>query len=170
MLIKYLKPYWFFAILAPLCMIAEVCIDLMQPKLMSNIVDIGVVNQDISYIISTGITMLLLVLVGCAGGVLSGVFAGIASQSFGKDLRDQVFSKVMSFSLQQTDAFTTGSLITRLTNDVTAVQDLVAMALRMFVRAPLSFIGGHCYDADAPCGFRWCCCFHCRRLLMVWFC
>ena len=142
MLIKYLKPYWFFAILAPLCMIAEVCIDLMQPKLMSNIVDIGVVNQDISYIISTGITMLLLVLVGCAGGVLSGVFAGIASQSFGKDLRDQVFSKVMSFSLQQTDEFTTGSLITRLTNDVTAVQDLVAMALRMFVRAPLSFIGG----------------------------
>ncbi len=141
-LAKYLKPYWIFALLAPLTMIGEVAIDLMQPKLMAKIVNEGVIGQDLALIISTGITMLVLTAIGGVFGVLSAAFASNAAQRFGNDLRNDAFKKVMSLSLQQTDKFTTGSLVTRLTNDINAVQDLVAMMLRMFVRAPMQFIGG----------------------------
>ena len=141
-LAKYLKPYWIFAILAPLTMIGEVSIDLMQPKLMAKIVNEGVIGQDLALIISTGILMLGLTAVGGLFGILSAAFASNAAQRFGNDLRNDAFRKVMSLSLQQTDKFTTGSLVTRLTNDINAVQDLVSMALRMFVRAPMQFLGG----------------------------
>ena len=141
-LAKYLKPYWFFAILAPLTMIGEVSIDLLQPKLMSKIVNEGVIGHDTALIITTGILMLGLVAVGGCFGILSAAFASNAAQSFGNDLRNDAFDKVMHLSLQQTDKFTTGSLVTRLTNDITAVQDMVSMILRMFVRAPMQFIGG----------------------------
>jgi len=141
-LAKYLKPYWIFAILAPLTMIGEVTIDLMQPKLMAKIVNQGVIGQDLALIISTGILMLGLTAVGGLFGILSAAFASNAAQRFGNDLRNDAFKKVMSLSLQQTDKFTTGSLVTRLTNDINAVQDFVAMLLRMFVRAPMQFIGG----------------------------
>lgn len=141
-LAKYLKPYWIFAILAPLTMIGEVYIDLLQPKLMAKIVNEGVIGHDIALIITTGILMLGLVAVGGCFGILSAAFASNAAQSFGNDLRNDAFDKVMHLSLQQTDKFTTGSLVTRLTNDITAVQDMVAQILRMFVRAPMQFIGG----------------------------
>lgn len=141
-LAKYLKPYWIFAILAPLTMVGEVFIDLLQPKLMSKIVNEGVIGHDTALIITTGILMLGLVAVGGCFGILSAAFASNAAQSFGNDLRNDAFDKVMHLSLQQTDKFTTGSLVTRLTNDITAVQDMVAMILRMFVRAPMQFIGG----------------------------
>ena len=141
-LAKYLKPYWLFAILAPLTMIGEVAIDLMQPKLMAKIVDEGVIGSDMALIITTGLTMLGLVAVGGLFGILSAAFASNAAQRFGNDLRNDAFKKVMSLSLQQTDKFTTGSLVTRLTNDINAVQDFVAMLIRMFVRAPMQFIGG----------------------------
>lgn len=141
-LAKYLKPYWIFAILAPLTMVGEVFIDLLQPKLMAKIVNEGVIGHDVALIISTGITMLALVACGGLFGILSAAFASNAAQSFGNDLRNDVFDKVMHLSLQQTDKFTTGSLVTRLTNDITAVQDMVSQILRMFVRAPMQFIGG----------------------------
>ncbi len=141
-LAKYLKPYWLFALLAPLTMIGEVAIDLMQPKLMSKIVNEGVIGHDMALIITTGLTMLGLVAVGGLFGILSAAFASNAAQSFGNDLRADAFKKVMSLSLQQTDKFTTGSLVTRLTNDITQVQQFIAMLIRMFVRAPMQFIGG----------------------------
>ncbi len=141
-LAKYLKPYWLFAILAPLTMIGEVAIDLMQPRLMASIVNEGVIGQDMALIITTGITMLVLTAIGGLFGILSAAFASNAAQRFGNDLRNDADKKVMSLSLQQTDKFTTGSLVTRLTNDINAVQDLVSMLLRMFVRAPMQFIGG----------------------------
>ncbi len=141
-LAKYLKPYWLFAILAPLTMIGEVSIDLMQPKLMAKIVNEGVMGQDMALIISTGLTMLGLVAIGAVFGILSAAFASNAAQRFGNDLRNDAFKKVMSLSLQQTDKFTTGSLVTRLTNDINAVQDFIAMLIRMFVRAPMQFVGG----------------------------
>lgn len=141
-LAKYLKPYWLFALLAPLTMIGEVAIDLMQPKLMSKIVNEGVIGHDMALIITTGLTMLGLVAVGGIFGILSAAFASNAAQSFGNDLRNDAFKKVMSLSLQQTDKFTTGSLVTRLTNDINQVQMFVAMLIRMFVRAPMQFIGG----------------------------
>lgn len=141
-LVKYLKPYWFFAILSPILMIGEVAVDLMQPKLMSCIVNEGVLGGDIGLIIETGLLMLGLVVLGGASGFFCAVTATKVSQSFGHDLRVDTYTRVMSLSLEQTDKFTTGSLVTRLTNDISMVQDLVSMVLRMFVRAPLFFIGG----------------------------
>ncbi len=141
-LIKYLKPYWLIAAISPLLMVGEVVVDLMQPKLMSIIVDEGILGGDVGLIIRTGLLMLGLVVLGGASGFLCAVTATYASQSFGNDLRVDTYSRVMGLSLEQTDDFTTGSLVTRLTNDVTTVQDLVSMVLRMFVRAPIFFIGG----------------------------
>ena len=140
--LKYLKKYWYFAVLSPLFMILEVSMDLVQPSLMSRIVDNGIVSGDISLIVELGIQMLIFTLVGCCGGVLSGVFGNMASQNFANDLRKDAFSRVMKMSFQQTDKFTVGSLVTRLTNDITACQDFVGMALRMMVRTLMQFIGG----------------------------
>ncbi|MCI8361438.1 MAG: ABC transporter ATP-binding protein [Clostridiales bacterium] len=123
-------------------MAGEVVFDLLQPRLMSSIVDDGVLNGNMRLILTTGLLMLLFTLIGGLCGVGGAAFGTVAAQNFGNDLRRDLFSRVMGLSLSQTDAFTTGSLVTRLTNDVTAVQDLVSMALRMFVRAPLSFAGG----------------------------
>ncbi len=141
-LMRYLKPYWYFALLSPLVMAGEVIFDLFQPKLMSGIVDEGVLNGNMQVILSTGLLMLLFTFFGGLCGVGGAAFGTAAAQNFGNDLRKDVFSRVMHLSLSQTDDFTTGSLVTRLTNDITAVQELVSMALRMFVRAPMSFIGG----------------------------
>ena len=141
-LMRYLKPYWYFALLSPLVMAGEVIFDLFQPKLMSGIVDEGVLNGNMQVILSTGLLMLLFTFLGGLCGVGGAAFGTAAAQNFGNDLRKDVFSRVMHLSLSQTDDFTTGSLVTRLTNDITAVQELVSMALRMFVRAPMSFIGG----------------------------
>lgn len=141
-LAKYLKPYWLFAILAPLTMIGEVVCDLFQPKLMASIVDDGVLGGNMGLIWTTGVKMLLIVLLGGCLGVASGAFSAYASQSFGRDLRNDAFTRIMNLSPQQTDKFTTGSLVTRMTNDVTMMQDTVNMMLRMVVRAPMQFIGG----------------------------
>lgn len=141
-LIKYLKPYRLFAILAPLTMLGEVAVDLLQPKLMSQIVDDGVLGQDMNVIISTGLKMLLLLILGGASGIGASAFSGVASQSFSRDLRVDVFSRVMGLSFQQTDKFTTGSLVTRLTTDITAIQQLVDFCLRMLVRDSMMFFGG----------------------------
>ncbi len=140
--LSYLKKYWYIAILSPLFMILEVSMDLIQPDLMSKIVDDGVLAGDMDVIIRFGVQMLIFTLIGCLGGILSGVFGNMASQSFSNDLRKDAFAKVMKMSFQQTDKFTTGSLVTRLTNDITACQDFVGMALRMMVRTLMQFIGG----------------------------
>lgn len=138
----YLKKYWYFAVLSPLFMILEVSMDLVQPSLMSQIVDDGITQGNISLIVELGIQMLIFTVIGCCGGVLSGVFGNLAAQNFSNDLRKDAFSKVMKMSFQQTDKFTIGSLVTRLTNDITACQDFVGMALRMMVRTLMQFVGG----------------------------
>ncbi len=140
--LKYLKKYWYFAVLSPLFMILEVSMDLVQPSLMSRIVDDGIVGQNFGIILNLGIQMLIFTLLGCVGGILSGVFGNLAAQNFSNDLRKDAFAKVMKMSFQQTDKFTIGSLVTRLTNDITACQDFVGMALRMMVRTLMQFIGG----------------------------
>lgn len=140
--LKYLKKYWYIAALSPLFMILEVSMDLIQPDLMSRIVDDGVLAENMEIILNVGIQMVIFTVIGCIGGILSGVFGNIAAQSFANDLRKDAFSKVMKMSFQQTDKFTTGSLVTRLTNDITACQDFVGMALRMMVRTLMQFVGG----------------------------
>ncbi|WP_455267742.1 ABC transporter ATP-binding protein [Ruminococcus sp.] len=139
---KYLKPYALFAVLTPLSMVGEVLGDLLQPKLMSKIVDDGVLGQDMDLIIRTGLLMLLVLIGGGACGIAASAFGGVASQSFSRDLRVDVFKRVMGLSFEQTDKFTTGSLVTRLTADITAIQQMVDFLLRMLVRDSLLFFGG----------------------------
>ncbi len=140
----YVKPYIFLAILAPLFMVGEVVVDLMQPTLMSRIVDEGILGEipNIDLILSLGLRMIVLTLCGGLCGAACGFFSNYVAQSFGSDLRNAVFDKVMSLSIEQTDKFTTGSLVTRMTNDVTMCQDFLGMLLRIFVRSPLLFAGG----------------------------
>ena len=145
--LRYLKPYWVFALLCPLAMILEVSMDLLQPTLMSDIVDNGILgdaaaDENLRYVLITGLKMLVFSLIGCFGGIASAAFGTAAAQKMGNDLRKDAFAKVMHMSFQQTDKFTTGSLVTRLTNDITAIQEFVAMSLRMFVRTGMQCIGG----------------------------
>lgn len=139
---KYLKPYWFFALMAPLTMIGEVVMDLVQPMLMADIVNIGLVNGFYDVILTKGVLMLCLSFLGGLFGFASAGFASAASQGFAHDLRKDCFSKIMALSFQQTDSFTTGSLVTRMTNDITMIQQLVNSFIRMFVRMFAFFFGG----------------------------
>lgn len=147
-MLKYIKPYWYFALLAPLFMIGEVVADLFQPDFMSKIVDDGILNEalsieeKISVVLENGLLMILLLVVGGLFGVLSAACASACANNFGNDLRKDVFSKIVNLSFEQTDKFTTGSLITRITNDITQIQDFVSMAVRMFIRSLTMFVGG----------------------------
>ncbi len=141
-MLKYLKKYRIFCILAPLFMVGEVAMDLWQPDLMAKIVDQGVLQSDFSLIVRVGVQMILCVLAGGTFGVTCGVFANIASQGFGNDLRKDLFGHIMSLSFEQTDKFSTGSLITRLSNDVTQVQNMVGLSIRGLVRNGVMFVGG----------------------------
>jgi ATP-binding cassette subfamily B multidrug efflux pump len=147
-MLKYLKKYWLFTMLAPLFMIGEVSMDLIQPELMSHIIDDGVLGinsggvGNIDIILGTGIRMVLLVAAGGVCGVMSGVFANLSAQQFGNDVRKDTFKRIMSFSFEQTDKFSTGSLITRVTNDITQLQNFVMQCMRGFVRTSMLFIGG----------------------------
>ena len=145
---KYLKKYWMFIILAPLFMLGEVSMDLLQPKMMSKIVDEGVLGLsnnnvgNLDIVITTGLQMVGVLVIGGLCGVLSGVFATMCSQKFGNDIRKDAFGKIMKLPFEQMDDFSTGSLITRVTNDITQLQNLVAQCIRGFVRTILLFIGG----------------------------
>lgn len=140
-LARFLKPYRKWAILAPLLMILEVTMDLMQPRLIQRIVDEGIARLDMSVVTNTGLLMVGLAIVGAVGGLGCTVYATMAAQGFGADLRHTLFRKVQSFSFSNLDELETGQLITRLTNDVTQVQQVVAMLLRIMVRAPLMLVG-----------------------------
>lgn len=148
LLMKYIKPYWYLALLAPLFMIGEVVADLFQPDFMSKIVDNGIlsevltVEEKINVVITNGIFMVLLLIGGGLFGILSAACASACANNFANDLRKDVFSKIVNLSFEQTDKFTTGSLITRITNDITQIQDFVSMAVRMFIRSLTMFIGG----------------------------
>lgn len=147
-MLKYLKKYWFFALLAPVFMIGEVSMDLLQPELMSRIIDDGVLGLNnggvgnLNTVITIGIKMIGFVALGGICGVMSGVFANLCAQQFGNDVRKAAFKRIMEFSFEQTDKFSTGSLITRVTNDITQLQNFVMQCLRGFVRTSMLFIGG----------------------------
>ena len=163
-LFKYLKPYKFYAILSPLLMMGEVLADLCLPYLMSFIVNYGIIGEDISehalasfimrtlfgeraytglqIILTFGILMLVIVMIGGFFGTFCAYTAAKAAQGFGHDLRRDAYSRVMSLSPEQTDRFTTGSLVTRMTNDISMIVEFMESLLRMFVRSPMFFIGG----------------------------
>ncbi|HAS71932.1 MAG TPA: multidrug ABC transporter ATP-binding protein [Eubacterium sp.] len=129
-------------------MIGEVSMDLLQPKLMSRIIDDGVLGLNnggvgnLNTVITIGLKMIGFVALGGICGIMSGVFANLCAQQFGNDVRKAVFKRIMEFSFEQTDKFSTGSLITRVTNDITQLQNFVMQCLRGFVRTSMLFIGG----------------------------
>ncbi|MCD8160602.1 MAG: ABC transporter ATP-binding protein/permease [Clostridiales bacterium] len=146
--LSYLKPYLIYCLLAQLFMVGEVSMDLIQPAMMSTIVDDGVLGLssggvgDLNLVLTKGLQMILCVVLGGACGILAGLFSNLASQNFSNDVRKDCFRKVMHLSFSQTDQFSTGSLVTRITNDVTQVQNIVPSLTRGGVRALVFFIGG----------------------------
>lgn len=139
--LRFLKPYRLWIVLAPLLMLLEVVMDLMQPRMVERIVDQGIANLDLPFVLHTGLLMFGLAVIGATGGMSNGIFAEMTVQGFGADLREALFRKVQSFSFRNLDAFETGQLITRLTSDVAQLQEGVLITLRMLVRAPLLLIG-----------------------------
>ncbi|ACX64778.1 ABC transporter ATP-binding protein [Paenibacillus sp. Y412MC10] len=140
-LFRYLRPHWTAALLAPLLMLLEVAMDLLQPMLMASIIDRGVMQNDTTHILSTGLLMLGAAAIGLLGGLGCTIYSSIASQRFGADLRRDLFRKVQSLSFRNLDDISTGSLITRLTSDIVQLQTMVQMLLRIFVRSPFLAIG-----------------------------
>lgn len=141
-MLKYLKKYWVFCLVAPLFMLGEIAMDLIQPDMMATIVDEGVLKENMDVVLNEGVRMILLVFFGGFCGVSCGVFANLASQRFGNDLRKDLFAKIMHLSFEQTDQFSTGSLITRLVSDVTQLQQMVTLSMRGVVRSSIMFAGG----------------------------
>lgn len=139
--IKYIKPYLFSFIVGPLLMITEVIGEVLLPYFMSKIINEGVAQKNISYIISIGLVMIVTAFFMMAGGIGGAYFGAKGSISFAADLRMDVFKKIQKFSFANIDKFSTGSLVTRLTNDITQMQNMVNMALRMMLRAPGMLIG-----------------------------
>ncbi|MBU0943331.1 MAG: ABC transporter ATP-binding protein [Proteobacteria bacterium] len=136
-----MKPYWKIAMLGPVLMTLEVAMDLLQPRLMQRIVDVGIAQFDLSIVLGTGGLMIVLAFMGIFGGFGGGLFAVRASQLFATDLRSALFRKVQSLSFGNLDKIETGELITRLTNDVTQVQEAVFLCLHLMVRVPLIVMG-----------------------------
>ncbi len=141
-ILKYLKKYWYFALLAPLFMIVEVAMDMFLTSYMQKIVDFGISTNNFNNIIKYGLIMIIILICGVIGGILANVFTNIASFKFGNDLRKAVFDKIMNLSSHQADNFKTGSLVTRVTNDITQIQNMISMCLRGLVRALSFFILG----------------------------
>ncbi|RYG35770.1 ABC transporter ATP-binding protein [bacterium] len=140
-LLRFLRPYRRWAILAPAFMALEVAMDLMMPKLVQGIVDRAIATSDQTLVLQYGAAMLGATLIALVGGIACSINAVIAAQSFGTDLRRALYQKVQSLSFGNLDKSETGTLVTRLTNDVTQVQDMVLMVLRGMVRAPLLLFG-----------------------------
>ena len=122
---KFLRPYWHWALLAPLLMVLEVAMDLLQPWLIQHIIDNGVAAGDLAYVLRTGAIMAGVAVIGMIGGVGCTIFAVLAAQGFGADLRQALYAKIQTFSFANLDELDTGALITRLTNDVTQGRELV---------------------------------------------
>lgn len=138
---KYMTPYLSAFIIGPLLMLTEVFGEIMLPKLMSLIINNGVAERDIHYIITVGAIMVLTTSVMAVGGIGGAYFSAKASICFTSDLREDLFAKVQEFSFKNIDTYSTGSLVTRLTNDIQQIQNVIMMGLRLMLRAPGMFVG-----------------------------
>ena len=139
-LIKYAKPYWLQSVICPILMIGEVVLELLIPLYMSKIVDIGIPNGDMPYVLQTGGKMLLIAGCSLLCGALAARLSAVASMGLGARVREAMYKNIQTFSFSNIDRFSTASLVTRMTTDVTTVQNMYQMMLRIFFRAPLQFI------------------------------
>lgn len=141
-LFRFLKPYRYWVVAIVALMFLQSIAQLYLPTLMADIVDIGVMHGDTAYIVTMGVVMLLVAAVGTLCNVTAGFLSSKTAAGFGKIVRGNVFSHVERFSLQEFDKFGTASMITRTTNDITQVQQVLFMLMRMFLSAPLMIVGG----------------------------
>lgn len=137
----YVKPYIGIVVIALMLMFVELFVELIQPLIMSEIIDKGIIAGDTDTIIYYGSIMVGLTILALAAGIINSYFSAHAAQSFGFDLRNALFSKIQSFTMATYLKFPTAGLITRLTSDITQVQNVLFMSLRIMLRAPLSVIG-----------------------------
>ena len=135
-----IKEYKAASILTPLCMIGEVIMENLIPLMMASIIDYGVEKGDMAHIIKMGVIMVFIAFCGLLFGGASGVMAAKASAGFAKNLRKAMFENIQTFSFSNIDRFSTSGLITRLTTDVTNLQNAYQMLLRMAMRAPFTLI------------------------------
>lgn len=133
---KYIRPYIQYYILGPCFMMMEVVGDVLLPYMLAKIINQGIAERNVVYIIKIGVIMGFIAVIMAVGGVLGAWFASKAAMNFGADLRMDLFEKIQQFSFQNIDNFSTGSLITRLTNDITQIQNMIMMTLRMCLRSP----------------------------------
>ncbi|MDW5298679.1 MAG: ABC transporter ATP-binding protein [Sedimentibacter sp.] len=136
-ILSCLGKYKKYALLTPLMIIGEVILEVFIPFLMAKIIDVGITNSDVAYIAKIGALMILMALVSLVFGALSGRFASLASTGLAAGIRQKLFNKVQDFSFANVDKFSTASIITRLTTDVTNTQTAFMMTIRMLVRAPI---------------------------------
>ncbi|WP_107943379.1 ABC transporter ATP-binding protein [Metasolibacillus fluoroglycofenilyticus] len=138
---KYINPYIIFAILAPLTMLIEVAMDLIQPAILQKVIDNGIANDDTKYIISMFALMIFCAVIGFIGAIGCSIFSSKAAVNFATDIRQDLYETITYFSEKNKDHFTLGKLITNLTMDVETVQRALLMLLKIFVRGPFTFIG-----------------------------
>ncbi|MET4562632.1 ATP-binding cassette subfamily B multidrug efflux pump [Lysinibacillus parviboronicapiens] len=138
---QFLAPYKFFTLIAPLLMVLEVTMDLIQPTIMQHMIDTGIANGDNAYVLKMFVWMIMSAVLGLVGGLGCSIYSSKAAINFASDVREKLYEKMMTYSAKERDAFTTGKLITILTSDVESVQRAFMMTLRIFVRGPLLFIG-----------------------------
>lgn len=139
-ILRYVKPYINTILLAVFFMAVDVVCVMLEPYLMSKIIENGIEASDSGYIIRTGILMILVALFAIYAGVMNARYSAKAGVSFAADLREGIYSKIQEFSFENIDAFSTESLVTRMTNDVTQMQHTFTMCMRVMVRAPLMFV------------------------------
>ena len=139
-LLKEVKNYTFAAVLTPLWMLLEVAMEMVIPLLMARIIDDGINAGNMNMILKVGGIMLIAALIGLLGGIMGAIFGAKASTGFAKNLREAMFKNIQTFSFENIDKFSTAGLVTRLTTDVTNIQNSFQMMLRMGMRAPASLI------------------------------
>ena len=146
-MLQYIKPYRIYAVMTIAFMIGEVLVDLYQPRLMESIVNEGVLGlnhggvPDLPLVAQTGLSMVLIVLLGGFCGVMGAICVNFCAQNFGNDIRKDCFRRIMTFSFPQMDRFGTGSLVTRVTNDITQVQTLLSLFVRGMIRTTMLTFG-----------------------------
>jgi len=138
---KYIRSYWLLAVISIVCVSLEAVCDLFQPKLMSRLVDNGVMTNDINAVVQTGLIMFTVAGLGAVFALTRNIASSVASQNFGRELRGDLFKKIHSLPASEIDRFSGASLITRMTNDVTQIQNFANMMMRIFFKAPIICIG-----------------------------
>ena len=173
-LFKSIREYKKQSILAPFLVILEVLMEVLIPLEMAKIIDIGIANGDMSYIVQRGIVLVIMAMLALFFGVQAGNMAAVAAAGYAKNLRHDIFYKVQDFSFKNIDHFSTSGLVTRMTTDITNVQMAYMMSIRLLARAPImvdSFLdhdtSHKCQDStsfsDSDSSSGWNTSFYCKK-------